>query len=135
MIHIDTILKKLYTQLFLLLVVVFLIHIGILNFLGLPLFENKIILSYVINFLLAAIIFTAIYRLKETQKDNLGFLFIGGSFIKFLVFFLLFYPFFKLDGNIDKLEFSSFFVPYIVCLVIETTSLSKFLNKLYQNKQ
>lgn len=131
MIHIDTILKKLYTQLFLLLVVVFLIHIGILNFLGLPLFENKIILSYVINFLLAAIIFTAIYRLKETQKDNLGFLFIGGSFIKFLVFFLLFYPFFKLDGNIDKLEFSSFFVPYIVCLVIETTSLSKFLNKLY----
>ncbi|MFT7330283.1 MAG: hypothetical protein ACI848_000346 [Roseivirga sp.] len=135
MIHIDTILKKLYTQLFLLLVVVFLIHIGILNFLVLPLFENKIILSYVINFLLAAIIFTAIYRLKETQKDNLGFLFIGGSFIKFLVFFLLFYPFFKLDGNIDKLEFSSFFVPYIVCLVIETTSLSKFLNKLYQNKQ
>jgi hypothetical protein len=135
LIHIDTILKKLYTQLFLLLVVVFLIHIGILNFLVLPLFENKIILSYVINFLLAAIIFTAIYRLKETQKDNLGFLFIGGSFIKFLVFFLLFYPFFKLDGNIDKLEFSSFFVPYIVCLVIETTSLSKFLNKLYQNKQ
>jgi hypothetical protein len=135
LIHIDTILKKLYTQLFLLLVVVFLIHIGILNFLGLPLFENKIILSYVINFLLAAIIFTVIYRLKETQKDNLGFLFIGGSFIKFLVFFLLFYPFFKLDGNIDKLEFSSFFVPYIVCLVIETTSLSKFLNKLYQNKQ
>jgi hypothetical protein len=131
LIHIDTILKKLYTQLFLLLVVVFLIHIGILNFLVLPLFENKIILSYVINFLLAAIIFTAIYRLKETQKDNLGFLFIGGSFIKFLVFFLLFYPFFKLDGNIDKLEFSSFFVPYIVCLVIETTSLSKFLNKLY----
>lgn len=131
MIHIDTILKKLYTQLFLLLVVVFLIHIGILNFLVLPLFENKIILSYVINLLLAAIIFTAIYRLKETQKDNLGFLFIGGSFIKFLVFFLLFYPFFKLDGNIDKLEFSSFFVPYIVCLVIETTSLSKFLNKLY----
>ena len=113
----------------------FLIHIGILNFLVLPLFENKIILSYVINLLLAAIIFTAIYRLKETQKDNLGFLFIGGSFIKFLVFFLLFYPFFKLDGNIDKLEFSSFFVPYIVCLVIETTSLSKFLNKLYQNKQ
>jgi hypothetical protein len=135
LIHIDTILKKLYTQLFLLLVVVFLIHIGILNFLVLPLFENKIILSYVINLLLAAIIFTAIYRLKETQKDNLGFLFIGGSFIKFLVFFLLFYPFFKLDGNIDKLEFSSFFVPYIVCLVIETTSLSKFLNKLYQNKQ
>jgi hypothetical protein len=131
LIHIDTILKKLYTQLFLLLVVVFLIHIGILNFLVLPLFENKIILSYVINLLLAAIIFTAIYRLKETQKDNLGFLFIGGSFIKFLVFFLLFYPFFKLDGNIDKLEFSSFFVPYIVCLVIETTSLSKFLNKLY----
>ena len=133
--NIDTILKKLYTHLFLVLVVVFIIHIGILNFLGLPLFENKIVLSYVINFLLAAIIFTAIYRLKEKQKDNLGFLFIGGSFVKFLVFFLLFYPFFKADGNIDKLEFSSFFVPYIVCLVIETTSLSKFLNKLYQNKQ
>jgi hypothetical protein len=133
--YIDTILKIFYTQLFLVLVVVFLIHIGILNFLELPLFDNKIVLSYVINYLLAAVIFTAIYRLKEKQKDNLGFLFIGGSFIKFLVFFLLFYPFFKADGNIDKLEFSSFFVPYIVCLVIETTSLSKFLNKLYQNKE
>lgn len=132
---IDSILKIFYTQLFFLLFVVFLIHIGILNFLGLSLFDNKIVLSYVINFLLAAIIFTAIYRLKEKQKDNLGFLFIAGSFVKFLVFFLLFYPFFKADGNIDKLEFSSFFVPYIVCLVIETTSLSKFLNKLYQNKQ
>ena len=113
----------------------FLIHIGILNFLGLPFFENKIVLSYVINFLLAVIIFTVIYRLKETQKDNLGFLFIGGSFIKFLVFFLLFYPSFKADGNINKLEFSSFFIPYIICLVIETASLSKFLNKLYQNKE
>ena len=133
--YIDTILKFFYIQLFLVLVVVFLIHIGILNFLELHLFEDKIVLSYVINYLLAAIIFTAIYRLKEKQKDNLGFLFIGGSFIKFLVFFLLFYPFFKADGNIDKLEFSSFFVPYIVCLVIETTSLSKFLNKLYQNKE
>ena len=133
--YIDTILKNFYIQLFLVLVVVFLIHIGILNFLELPLFDNKNVLSYVINYLLAAVIFTAIYRLKEKQKDNLGFLFIGGSFIKFLVFFLLFYPFFKADENIDKLEFSSFFVPYIVCLVIETTSLSKFLNKLYQNKE
>ncbi len=132
---IDTDIKNFYTQLFLSLIVVLLIHMGVLYFLEFPLFENKIIVSYIINFLLATIIFTVIYRLKEVQKDNLGFLFIGGSFIKFLVFFLLIYPSFKLDGNIDKLEFSSFFVPYIICLVLETTSLSKILNKLYQNKE
>ena len=127
----DSNLRKFHTQLFLFLVIAFLIQIGILNFLELPFFDNKIVLSYVVNFMLAAIIFTALYKLREKQKDNLGFLFIAGSFLKFIVFFLLFYPAYKLDGEMSTLEFSSFFVPYLICLVLETFSLSKLLNKLY----
>lgn len=131
----DNKVKNFHLKLLITLIVVFLIHIGVLNFSKLPLFENKIVLSYIVNFILASIIFNVIYSFREKQKENLGFIFIGGSLFKFVVFFLVFYPFFKANGNIDKLEFLSFFVPYIICLFLETFALSKLLNKLYQNKQ
>lgn len=127
----DKTLGKFYIQLSIALAIVFLIHIGVLNFLDTPLFQHKIILSYLINFILAVGIFTVLYILRDKQKNNLGFLFIAGSFMKFLVFFLVFYPSYKLDGEMSTLEFSTFFIPYLVCLVFETFSLSKLLNKLY----
>ena len=113
-----------------LLTVVFCIHIAILNFLELPLFENRLVLSYVINLILIIVIFGFLYLLKEKHKSQLGFLFLVGSFLKFAVFFILFYPYYHLDGVISKLEFSAFFVPYVSGLILESVSLSKWLNQL-----
>lgn len=113
-----------------LLIVVFFIHLGILKVLEFPLFENKIILSYIINLVLIISIFGVLYLLRKRYKSQLGFLFLAGSFLKFAVFFIVFYPFYKLNGNISKLEFFAFFVPYILGLILETRSLSKWLNKL-----
>ena len=108
----------------------FLAHIFVLNTLELPLFENKIIASYIINTLLAITIFSTLHVLKDKYKEQLGFLFLFGSALKFVVFFVFFYKSYKLDGSINKLEFAAFFVPYMLCLFIETFSLSKWLNKM-----
>jgi O-antigen ligase len=113
-----------------LLTVVFAIHLLVLNVLQLSLFENRIVLSYIVNLVLVIVIFVILYLLKEKYKSQLGFLFLAGSFLKFVVFFILFYPFYKLDNIITKLEFAAFFVPYVMGLIIESVSLSKWLNKL-----
>ncbi len=105
----------------------FLLHILVLYLATFPLFENSIVLSYTVNVLLAVIIFTTLYLLKEKYKNQIGFLFLGGSFLKFLVFFILFYPIFKQDGDITNLEFASFFVPYAICLLIETLGVIRIL--------
>ena len=106
------------------------IHLSILYFKKYALFENKIVLSYIINFVLALGIYLTLNVLKDKFKTQIGFLFIAGSLLKFLVFFIVFYPGFKRDGDISKLEFASFFIPYLVCLVIETIGVMKLLKKL-----
>lgn len=110
--------------------VVFGVHLGVLHLLQLPLFENKIVLSYIVNLVLVIIIFGALYLLKKKHKSQLGFLFLAGSFLKFIVFFILFYPYYKIDNEITRLEFAAFFIPYAVGLILESVSLGKWLNKL-----
>jgi len=113
-----------------LLTLAFAIHLVVLNILKLPLLENRIVLSYIVNLVLVIAIFGILYLLKEKYKSQLGFLFLAGSLLKFVVFFILFYPFYKLDNIITKLEFAAFFVPYVIGLILESVSLSKWLNKL-----
>lgn len=110
--------------------IAFAIHLFVLNFKSFPLFENKIILAYVVNAILAISIFGMLFKMKDKYKEQLGFLFLGGSAIKFVVFFIVFYPFYKADGSISKLEFAAFFVPYLLSLFLETFSLAKWLNKM-----
>jgi hypothetical protein len=52
----------------------------------------------------------------------------GGSFLKFAVFFIFFSPVFKVDGDISKLEALSFLIPYFSCLLYEAIYVGKMLN-------
>ncbi|NLP57225.1 DUF6168 family protein [Lutibacter sp. B1] len=108
--------------------VVFSMHSLILYFLKLPLFANLIIPSYLINSILVTVIFIILFKLREKYNHLLGFIFMGSSFLKFAVFFIFFYPIFKEDGHISTLEATSFLVPYLVSLIIETFFLVKVLN-------
>ena len=108
----------------------FAIHLLVLKFLELHLLENKIVLSYILNATLAIAIFGLLFKDRKKVKDNIGFLFLAGSFLKFIAFFILIYPSYKADGNTSKLEFAAFFVPYLICLFIETSSLVKWLNEI-----
>ncbi|MBT8261135.1 MAG: hypothetical protein KJN82_07470 [Bacteroidia bacterium] len=109
--------------------VAFALHILALYYLELTLFENKIVLSYVLNTILAFAIFGFLFKYRAKLKNYIGFLFLAGSLLKFTAFFILIYPSYKADGDISKLEFAAFFIPYLLCLVIETSSLVKWLNQ------
>ena len=85
--------------------------------------------AYFVNAFLAMGILAALMRMPERLQGSLGFLYLGGSMIKFLVFFLAFYPVYKADGDVSKLEFATFFVPYALCLIVETTVLVRMLNR------
>ena len=120
---------KFSSGLIIILSVVFGIHVVILKQFDLPLFENRIVEAYLINGSLAILIYFSLYSLRNKMAQQLGFLYMGGSFIKFLLFFIFFYPFYKQDGSLDSLEFAAFFVPYVISLIIETFGVIEFLKK------
>ena len=108
-------------------------HLFILSAKNLPLFENLIVRSYVVNAILAVAIFGLLYRFRQKLKNQIGFLFMGGSLVKFVFFFLLFYPAYKSDGEMSGLEFAAFFVPYAIALFLETYFTSKMLKRLEES--
>ena len=114
--------------LFAVITVTFTIHLLVLSLLEKSLFEHKLILSYVVNFVLAGIILLVIQRTLNKKSSQAGFIFMAGSGLKFLFFFLIFYPAYSADGNMQTIEFVAFFVPYAVCLILEVIYLSKQLN-------
>lgn len=117
-----------FLQLIIGLILVFFVHAYVLKIISQPVYDNKIILAYLINSLLAIVIFLALFFLRNKLKDQLGFLFMFGSFLKFTLFFIFFYSSYKADGEITRLEFMAFFIPYIFSLLIETMSLITLLN-------
>lgn len=84
---------------------------------------------YLVNFIMALVIFAGLLKLAEDKSQYLGFVFLVGSALKFLVYFLIFDPFFKQDGDLTKVEFFLFFVPYFASLGVETFTLVKLLGK------
>ena len=107
----------------------FAIHMLINTIMSVPTFHYQLLVSYAINIALAVGIFWGLTSLKKKYSNQIGFLFLASSIVKFLVFFLIFYGPYKADGEIVITEFTSFFIPYTICLVLETFFLSKYLNK------
>lgn len=111
-----------------LLLIVFGVHILLLHFLNKDLFGNQIILSYLINYILAVVVLLIVEKTLNNNSAQAGFVFMAGSALKFLIFFLVFYPSYKEDGKMETIEFTAFFVPYAICLITEVIYLSKQLN-------
>ena len=95
-----------------------------------PVGLNTIGFCYLINFLMAMVIFVGLLRLAGEKNQYLGFVFLVGSTLKFAVYFLIFDPFFKQDGDLTKVEFFLFFIPYLASLGVETIALVKLLRTL-----
>ncbi len=102
-------------------------HLSFKNFIGKVLLSNRIIESYVVNFILgyASYIFL-LFSLKK-YVSSLGFIFMYISFFKFLVFYLLFKPFYNLNLNIELSEFLTIMIPYGVTLIAEIYYISRVL--------
>lgn len=85
--------------------------------------------AYIVNFSLVLMIFIILQITKTRFKASLGFIFMAGSLIKFAGFFTFFYHHYLIDGDIDKPEFLSFFIPYAASLIYETYYLVAMLNR------
>lgn len=91
---------------------------------------TSLIFCYLVNFGLALLIYIAILKMAEEKSKYLGFVFLMGSAFKFAAYFLIFDPLFEQDGNLSKVEFFLFFIPYLVSLFAETIALAKLLRRL-----
>lgn len=115
-------------------VITYFIYTWILELTQADVLNNQIILAYVINTILAIVILSTLFIFRNKFKDQLGFIFMIGSFIKFGFFFVFFYPAYHLDGVITRNEFLSFFIPYAICLIAETVASIRLLSRLDTNE-
>ncbi len=116
-------------KLLLSLLLVFGIHQYILYLKEFPWDSNLIIEAYLSNFILVIISFYIIILFFKKQNFSLGFIFMGGFLVKMAVFMIFFSPTFKANDKIEAVEFFSFFTPYAICLLFETTVLVRLLNR------
>jgi len=81
--------------------------------------------SYIFNSVYAIGLIITIFILRKKFKDQIGFVFLAGSFIKLGVFVAIT----KLSSiEVDKSVFLDFFIPYAISLVLEVYYVSKILN-------
>jgi hypothetical protein len=92
--------------------------------------KNLIKKAYVLNASFVIVFFLFIDLFKEKYKDQIGFVFMASSLLKFIAFFIIIYPTYNQDRIISKDEIITFFVPYTVCLIYESVVVSKILNNL-----
>ena len=99
---------------------VFAIHLKFL-----PEFKHFLIQSYLVNILMALLaLFFLSYGIHKNNK-NLSSLYLLTIALKLILYFLFFYPKFRLDGNILKKEFLIFFIPYSLGLITEIFLLAR----------
>ncbi|WP_405208834.1 DUF6168 family protein [Aquimarina sp. LLG6339-5] len=109
----------------LVLLVVYGVHIWVGSFFSINNNPAIINLSYIFNAVYTIILITAILILRKKFKDQIGFIFLAGSFIKLGVFVAIT----KLNGIVmDKSVFLDFFIPYVISLILEVYYVSKILN-------
>ncbi|PHR35633.1 MAG: hypothetical protein COA38_01920 [Fluviicola sp.] len=111
------------------LIIAFSIHVYLHSVYSFALFGSFIIASYLFNlsFVLLEVWFLKRRQMKEGA--NLGNAYLGLSMFKFLIFFAVFLPLFKMDGITDHFEYFGFFIPYAICLVAGTVFLIQILKE------
>jgi hypothetical protein len=121
-------LLKLGGVLLILLSLAFVIHTALMVD---PLWEQILVmrLCYGFNYCLAVLIFWAVLATHKKNAILVGVVFMGGSMLKFGVFFFFIYPYFKLDGLVGRDELSLFFAPYIISLFSMTYDASRVLQR------
>ena len=126
--------KLFFVGLFLALAIAFSIHVCLHSSYGFKLFGSFIIASYLFNFAFVILEVWLLNRRRMKEGANLGNAYLVMSMLKFLVFFTVFMPLFRLDGTQDRFEFFGFFIPYAICLVAATTFLVQVLKESDSNQ-
>ena len=83
-------------------------------------------LAYRFNIGITLLFTTTIIAVSERLKEQLGFIFLGGAFVKLGIFLFIIKT---SEYTIDKSVFLHFFIPYLICVVLEIVWVIKILNK------
>lgn len=118
-------------QLAVILVVVAALHMAYFYASQITVSNITLLLCYGVNFFLALVIYLTLLKMAQDQSRYLGFAFLFGSALKFLAYFLIFDPLFKQDGDLSRIEFFMFFIPYLASLIAETLALVKLMKTLH----
>ena len=94
-----------------------------------PILGNFIILSYSFNFVYVLAEVWFLQKRQQKPSANLGSTYLILSMVKFVFFFALFIPLFKMDGATDRFEFFGFFIPYSISLLAGTVFLIQMLKE------
>ena len=120
--------NKFIFTLFIVLAITFGLHIWVTHEMNFSFNISKIGISYAVNYIIAIAIFKLFTVFIDKKSELLGFIFLFGSLFKFVIYFLVLRPIISETESITKVEFSFFFFPYAICLVIEIYFLVKTLH-------
>lgn len=79
--------------------------------------------------ILAISTYSLLLVLHKKHKDKLGFIYIGGSILKFIIAYVILRPVFNDDAQISRPEFLSLFIPYLVALAFNTWAMQSLLKE------
>lgn len=82
--------------------------------------------SYKFNVGITLLFTSTIILASEHLKEQLGFIFLISGFIKLGVFLFLIKT---SEYTLDKSVFLHFFIPYVLCVILEIVYVAKLLNK------
>ena len=111
--------SKFIFSLFIVLAITFGLHIWVTHEMNFSFSISKIGISYTINYFIAIAIFKLFSVFINRKSEIPGFIFLFGSLLKFVIYFLVLRPIISETESISKVEFSFFFIPYAICLIIE----------------
>lgn len=107
-----------------------LIHAGVLLWVEAELSNVFFLEIYLGNFILTFILLWSLLVAFNRISHYVAWLFLLGSTVKILLFFLFLWPMFQIDGEVSILEKSTGLIPYLTALVLETQILISKLNKI-----
>lgn len=87
--------------------------------------------SYKFNFGITFIFTTSIILASQQLKEQLGFIFMVSGMVKLGIFLYLVKT---SDFDINKSTFLHFFIPYVLCVILEILYVIKILNRANFNK-
>ncbi len=116
-------------QLLLLMAVGLIVQSFILEKFSQEFFSHLILEAYCFNFFMVALNFLLLIKLKNKFPGSLAYFLMSGFLFKLLGFFIFFRPVYMMDGEILKVEFFAFFLPYTLSLFYETWKIVKLLNQ------
>lgn len=100
--------------------------VGPIHFQSYPEAASFLMLSYIVNFILALFSLLLLYWGLTKKKENLSSFYLITVAVKLGVYFLFFHPQFYLDGQLTRSEFFIFFIPYALGLLAEIVFLFRF---------